>query len=566
MENNCFYDSKIVKFTLECFTFKLKNDYKFTVLFLLFSLIILYAIIVNLIILISILIEKLKNRLDICFISNAISDILIGLFVLPVIAVYSLFGYIPLTEFYCSIWITLDFTISTTSLLHFTYISYDRYLSVLKPVKYSSNNRHTITYIILISLYIISALSWLPVILYFKSRNINKSNIFSLALANQTNETFLYSCSFEVLPLVAIPHSFIIYFLPMFFIFSFYSKTIKMLNSKIRRRSSYSLAKPLASFSNKQSNDDDSDENSKLSSFRKITRDLFNKTKKKTDSNPDQLIDANDTTLKDDTLEIGNETTTNELTNNETSHFISNKTIIISENNRVKIFIKCKHFSDLTLNNINIEENKILNFEPLINLLTSDSVGKRSAQSLNDIETFKIQEHKVNNSKSKSISEFRCNSTENDYFKTKSDFKSQINIAKSLIKTMGKKTIKFASAQSVKKRISESDALQWRRQSEINPFDVQATRNRRKSLTQREKNITYKLGLIMLLVVVSWVPISVLWPLSSSCLKCVPNNVYLFSLWLQYVNSLLSPLILITSNSKYSLLIYLIKNLLYKKD
>ncbi len=436
---------------------------------------------------------------------------------LPVLALYCLFGFIPLSDNYCSLWISLYFTISTCSLLHYSYISYDRYLSVLKPIKYSSTNRHSITYLILILLYLISAIYWIPLIMYLRNKNKSQSNIFSLALLlnNQTllNETnILSSCRFELIPWIIIPHSVVSYLLPMFLIFIFYSKTIKILNSKIRRRSSYSCQP--------RGNDNDFSEEigSRFLSFFKP-------------KNKPALTDLENLKINLNTsqkLEISEQDRTNY---NEISGL---------------------NFKEITPHK-NIEESK--------NEFLSDK--NRLAHSLSDIETFRIIEIKPNNlvTKSKSLSDvhFNNNNNNNDDNMIQTEKISTFKPAKSLIKKI--KKIRFVRINSQNNKIKLPSPIVTRRQSDSNLYDFILNQTRRKSVTvtQREKNITYKLGGIMILVLISWVPISILWPISSICLYCIPNNVYLFSLWLTYANSLLSPLILILSNSKYINIFYIFK-------
>jgi len=575
MEKVCNYEST-ESLTIECLVFNVSNDYKFGILFILLSLIIVYTISVNLTVLFSILMDRLRNRLDICFISNAFSDFLIGVFVLPIIAIYSLFGFIPLNDHLCSAWMIFELTIRTTSMFHFTYISYDRYLSVLKPVKYSSNNRHSITYIILSLLYLTSALFWAPLILFLKSKNSTKPNMFSLSNQTNTSDTEVFSCRFELIPSIIIPHSILIFYMPMVMIFAFYSKTIHMLNRKIRRRTSYSVPS-----GNQQnfSNSDDYSEDSRFSSFKKITRGLLNQMSKRKSCQETsvikQIAEAN-LKLTAEEYSINNKESS-QIEPESVFQFDScHKSITIdNQNSRVKIFIKCKHFSDLTISNFGEQENSFTcvecNFQKLnTRKNTIEPIDKRSAQSLNDIHDFNISDEPNlthSDKKTRSLTEFRFNSVEVNNSVLPPKTITPISIAaKNLIKNIAKKKIKFSSVQSIKnKKLSSAPKTEKnfikteRRKSEINPNDI-TTRSRRKSLTQREKTITYKLGFIMLVAILSWLPFAVLWPLSSLCLQCIPKQAYLIALWLAYVNSLLSPLILISSNSKYSLFINRFKN------
>jgi hypothetical protein len=132
-ENNASYcfirsnDRSLIPFTFECFHFKLQTDLNFKILAALFFLIIVFEVAVNSIVLVSVLIEKNRKRIDICFMSNAISDLIMGLIIMPFTAIYTLFGYFPSENYTCFVWNILDFTVGTVSMLHIMYISYDRY-------------------------------------------------------------------------------------------------------------------------------------------------------------------------------------------------------------------------------------------------------------------------------------------------------------------------------------------------------------------------------------------------------------------------------------------------------
>ena len=81
---------------------------------------------------------------------------------------------------------------------------------------------------------------------------------------------------------------------------------------------------------------------------------------------------------------------------------------------------------------------------------------------------------------------------------------------------------------------------------------VTATPTKVMSVSTRERNVTYKLGFIMVTFLVCWLPFSILWPLSSIIgIQNINNNVYLFSFWLAYANSFFTPVILLYNNAKY---------------
>jgi hypothetical protein len=115
-----------ISFTVECFFFKIQTDTKFSLLVCIFFVLILFEVILNLIVLVSIIIEKTRKRIDLCFASNAFADLIIGIVIMPFTAIYTIFGYFPMGAYTCFIWNILDFTVGTVSMLHILYISYDR--------------------------------------------------------------------------------------------------------------------------------------------------------------------------------------------------------------------------------------------------------------------------------------------------------------------------------------------------------------------------------------------------------------------------------------------------------
>lgn len=227
-------NSQFLKFSFECFYEKLKTDYYFLFLTCLFVFFILVDIALNFILLSSIFVEKFKTRVDICFMSNAFADLLMGLIIMPFTAIYTLFGHFPFNSYVCFIWNCLDFTTGTTSMLHLALISFDRYLSVSKPLKYTNkhrtDNRFSVhglpTSLILIFIWFFSCTAWIPVLLYFKSTDIHESQSIN-------------QCTIDGSPTIIVPHSVLVYYLPMFLIIYFYSKTIKIVNEKIKRRKNH---------------------------------------------------------------------------------------------------------------------------------------------------------------------------------------------------------------------------------------------------------------------------------------------------------------------------------------
>lgn len=236
-ESKCLLSAtnhQLLKFTVECFYEKLSTDYYFLFLTFLFAFFIIVDVVLNFVLLSSIFIEKFKTRVDICFMSNAFADLLMGLVIMPFTAIYTLFGHFPFNPYICFFWNCLDFTTGTTSMLHLALISFDRYLSVSKPLKYTNkqrtDNRFSVhglpTSLILIFIWFFSCTAWIPVLLYFKSTDLNESELIN-------------ECGITGSPLIIVPHSLFVYYIPMFLIIYFYSKTIVIVNEKLKRRKNH---------------------------------------------------------------------------------------------------------------------------------------------------------------------------------------------------------------------------------------------------------------------------------------------------------------------------------------
>ncbi|KAL3090714.1 hypothetical protein niasHT_022042 [Heterodera trifolii] len=85
------------------------------------------------------LVRKLKAQpANLLLVSLAVADFCVGLFVMPLAAVYLLDNKWPFGPFICRFWVTADLTLCTASILNLCMISVDRHLAVTRALRYSA--------------------------------------------------------------------------------------------------------------------------------------------------------------------------------------------------------------------------------------------------------------------------------------------------------------------------------------------------------------------------------------------------------------------------------------------
>jgi hypothetical protein len=90
---------------------------------------------------------------------------ILGVYSMPVFTLYVIADEWLLGQYFCDLWLCLDYTVSNASVGSLLLISFDRYFSITRPLSYRAN-RTTKKVVILIALsWFISVIMWSPFII-----------------------------------------------------------------------------------------------------------------------------------------------------------------------------------------------------------------------------------------------------------------------------------------------------------------------------------------------------------------------------------------------------------------
>lgn len=117
----------------------------------------------NLMVLISFRMDKqLQTVSNYFLLSLAVADFFIGIVSMPLYTVYLLMGGWPLGPIICDTWLSIDYTMSNASVANLLLISFDRYLSVTRPLTYRAKRTPKRAAIMISLAWVISAVMWTP--------------------------------------------------------------------------------------------------------------------------------------------------------------------------------------------------------------------------------------------------------------------------------------------------------------------------------------------------------------------------------------------------------------------
>ena len=626
----------MIRFNIECFFYKSITDLNFALLAILFLAIIFSDIILNMNIIISTLKNKLRKRVDICFMSNAIADLMIGLVVMPCTTVIVLFKHFPFHRHVCFLWHCFDFTCGTVSMLHILFISYDRYLSVSKPLQYTNKSKindrlvsitRLPTRVVLVSIWILAIFAWVPILFYF---NLQRENILNI---NESSSLLIVheSCEIKFNPYVIVPHSILIYFLPMIFISIFYTYTIKIVKSKIKRRRRKSLLSSSKSKSSHINTNENEEKKFLFFNFHKMlsslkarsssnadTSDTLNEDNIDLDSsiilkkffsklnyklslsenycetppsnvnvpnnlntelsiNTSSCLEAEASQLKkqdsiNDLFNKVDEMTRNDPNEKSSSTLASHEAIdlclkIIETNEklRMKFYLNNNNNFNKKDKLIKLQKTPTISREKKINFLqvpkrqnfisigngneilsSSNKCLKRiNSDSISPIITKKIKAENHLRRNPNLIDSNYSSSNENSSNNSYQVFNSDLtNVSMSTHKP--NKDNNYNLSKNI---------------ASLVPNTVLISLNSSGILTnsKRETYLIYKIGIILVTFILCWLPFSLFWTIDSFCKTCILQEIYYFTFWLAYLNSILTPFILLYTNNHHMKTVFYIQ-------
>ncbi|XP_068599506.1 histamine H3 receptor [Brachionichthys hirsutus] len=114
--------------------------------------------------------KSLRIQSNYFFLNLAISDFLVGAFCIPVYIPYTLTGRWLLGKGLCKVWLLVDYLLCTASVFNIVLISYDRFLSVTRAVKYRAQRNMTRRAVFkMVAVWVLAFLLYGPAIIFWET-------------------------------------------------------------------------------------------------------------------------------------------------------------------------------------------------------------------------------------------------------------------------------------------------------------------------------------------------------------------------------------------------------------
>ncbi|XP_074538358.1 D(1) dopamine receptor-like [Halichoeres trimaculatus] len=176
---------------------------------------------------------------NIFIVSLALSDLLVGVLVMPWKAVAEVAGFWPFGRF-CKTWLACDIMCSTASILNLCVISLDRYWAISSPFRYErSMNKKVASVMIGVTWTVSMVISFVPVQLNWHRAELGDPVGEDLALHGKSSEG---SCDSSLSRTYAISSSLISFYIPVAIMIVTYTRIYQIAQIQIRMISSLERA------------------------------------------------------------------------------------------------------------------------------------------------------------------------------------------------------------------------------------------------------------------------------------------------------------------------------------
>uniref|UniRef100_A0A8C2L6W5 Histamine H3 receptor n=1 Tax=Cyprinus carpio TaxID=7962 RepID=A0A8C2L6W5_CYPCA len=144
--------------------------YTMVILAILMITLVVVVVVGNALVILAFIVDKsLRNQCNYFFLNLAISDFLVGAFCIPVYMPYILTGRWMLGRGLCKLWLVMDYLLCTASVFNIVLISYDRFLSVTRAVRYRAQQGVTrLAVVKMLAVWVLAFLLYGPAIIFWE--------------------------------------------------------------------------------------------------------------------------------------------------------------------------------------------------------------------------------------------------------------------------------------------------------------------------------------------------------------------------------------------------------------
>ncbi|XP_054073866.1 histamine H2 receptor [Rissa tridactyla] len=171
--------------------------------------------------------RRLRSLTNCIIVSLAITDLLLGLLVLPFSALYELTREWPFGSTLCNIYTSLDVMLCTASILNLFMISLDRYFAVTTPLRYSQVVTRSRVTVGLVVIWTVSLMvSFLPIHLGWNTNGTAVQN--TVPSCNK-------ECTLEVNPVYGLVDALLTFYIPLVIMCITYYQILKIAREQAKR-------------------------------------------------------------------------------------------------------------------------------------------------------------------------------------------------------------------------------------------------------------------------------------------------------------------------------------------